>query len=374
MATSAAALILTSLDSADGGDTTAVDRGAAGNRGAAVAPEATTSRSCRRPYGRFRAGRWPPACWRPYAATSPFNRRVPRRPPLLSNSEAIVSRLAGWGAPQNLVVGHSRGDSDYFHPIYWSRRRDPLFRVNCVSYGRCSVEGHRVRIPDEARPASGGDGHLAVMDQRTGWEYDFWEVRSKPRGGGRLVVSHGGRTRIKGSGLGSNATAAWFGLAAGVIRAAEIRAGRINHALFMHVRCTAGPSVYPAHKGATGARCSDLGLDARDAPPLGARLWLDLDSRAIDRLDLPRWKTAVLKAMNRYGMIVGDTGGGAAWGIQAESGATYTSFGVPDPWERIAAAADAARYGDGYVLPLANRVDWRRHLHVLDPCVSRGGC
>jgi hypothetical protein len=371
VASSAAAVILASLDSVNGGTTTAGERRSTENRGSGLELEANSSRSCR-PAGSFRARRWPPACWRPYAATSPFNRRVPLRPRLLSNSEAHVSRLAAWGPPQNLVVGHSRMDSDYYHPIYWSRRRDPIFRVDCVRYERCPVEGHRIRIPDEARPASGGDAHLAVIDQRTGWEYDFWEVTSKPPGGGRLVVGFGGRTRIKGSGLGSNATAAWFGLAAGVIRAAEIQAGRINHALFMHVRCTAGRSVYPAHPGATGARCS--GLERADAPPLGARLWLDLDPQTIDRLDLPHWKRVVLKAMNRYGMIIGDTGGDAAWGIQAESGATYTSFGVPDPWERIAVEADADRYDDGYVLSLADGVDWRRHLHVLDPCVSRGRC
>src|SRR5690606_1575000 len=33
--------------------------------------------------GSFRAGRWPSACWRPYADDSPFNRKVPADPPEL---------------------------------------------------------------------------------------------------------------------------------------------------------------------------------------------------------------------------------------------------------------------------------------------------
>ena len=96
---------------------------------------------------------------------------------------------------------------------------------------------------------------MAVIDQQTGWEWDFWQVKSKPPGGGTLVVSHGGRTRAGGDGLGSNATAAHFGLQAGVIRAEEWAAGRIDHALFMTVRCSAGASVYPAAPSTTAASC-----------------------------------------------------------------------------------------------------------------------
>ena len=63
---------------------------------------------------------------------------------------------------------------------------------------------------------------MAVIDQASGWEYDFWQVESKPAGGGTISISWGGRTAIgtaDADGLGSNATAAHFGLAAGVIRA-----------------------------------------------------------------------------------------------------------------------------------------------------------
>lgn len=324
---------------------------------------------------RFAPHLWRTPCWRPYAATSPFNRRVPRDPPLAKASANVVARLTGWGPPQNLLVGHADTRADFFHPLYWSHREDPLYRVRCVLYRPCSVEGHRIRIPRRARPAGGGDGHLAVMDAHTGWEYDFWQVRSKPPAGGTLVVSHGGRTRMDGSGLGSNATAAWFGLAAGVIRAAEIRAGRIDHALFAQIKCTSGGSVYPANPRARGDDCESVGMSNTAAPPVGARFWLDLSDRQIARLKVPAWKKTILRALARYGAIVGDTNRGhGAWGLQVESGSTYTSFGHRDPWRALADELGAERDGDARFLRVDGGVDWARHLHQVAPCVSRGRC
>ena len=152
--------------------------------------------ACPGPRAAFGPGNHPPACWRPYAATSPFNRVVPAGPRLAANSGAVVSRLTGWGPPQALLAGHADTRSDYFHPLYWSQPGDPVFTVHCVRFSGCPIEGRHVRIPDAARPAGGADGHLAVTDPRTGWEYDFWQVSEKPRGGGRIVISYGGRTRI----------------------------------------------------------------------------------------------------------------------------------------------------------------------------------
>lgn len=338
-------------------------------------PLADSAGPCPPARARFSARRPPPACWRPYGPSSPFNRPVPARPRLLSNSAEIVRRVTSWGGAQRLLAGHADTPRDYFHPLYWSSPGDPLFKIRCVRFGRCPVEGHRIRIPDAARAAGGGDAHLAVIDPRTGWEYDLWQVRAKPVGGGTIVASYGGRTRIDGSGLGSNATAAWFGLAAGVIRAAEMRAGTIDHALFAQVRCTSGRSVFPAQRGTSGAACSRFGLDTRHAPPLGARLWLDLRPQQIARLRIPAWRKTILRAMHRYGMIVGDSmGGNGSWGIQGESGSSFTSFGVADPWAAFAASVGGPSRSGVFSLDLDDGFPWARHLRVLHPCVSRGSC
>lgn len=356
-----------SADTAGAALTAGTEPGAA--TGEAGSPDACPA------YGPYHAGNRPGACWRPYSATSPFNRPVPDSPRLAPDSAAIVSRILSWGAPQAVLAGHSGRRDDYYHPLYYAQPGDPVFTVRCMVATRsCPVEGLAVRIPDRAQAAAGGDGHLAVVDQTDGWEYDFWQVRSKPVGGGELIVSHGGRTRIDGDGLGSNATAAWFGLAAGVIRGTELGSGRIEHALFGAVKCTAGFSVFPAQAGTTANACADFGLSNDSAPPLGARLQLAMSTAEIDALPVPAWKRTMLHALARYGMLIGDTNGGnAAWGLVAESGSSYTSFGDPDPWVTVAQEAGLYQFDGMYAFELASGVDWSR-LRVLDPCVSQGTC
>ncbi len=327
---------------------------------------------CSPPFG---AGSWPSSCWRPYSGRSPFNRQVPSHPTLDGQSGQIVARLRDWGPVQRLVLGTSGTRRDFAHPVYYSKPRSPVFRVQCVLFRPCRVEGMKLRIPDEARPAAGGDGHMAVVDQRTGWEYDFWQVRRKPKGGGTLVVSHGGRTRIRGTGLGSNATAAHFGLLAGIVRPQELAAERIPHALFLTARCSSGRSVYPSAPRGTGAPCRRFGEPDAGAPPMGAHLWLDMSEAQIDRLDVPDWKRAILRALHRYGGFVGDTmNGHSSFGIMVESGASYTSFGYEDPWEELAEKLGAGESEGTRVLDLNTDPDWRRHLRILHPCVTRGTC
>ncbi len=313
-------------------------------------------------------GQWPDGCWRPYADDSPFNQRLSRDPRLDPRSDQIVARLTAGGGPSDLRAGIADTPGDYQHPTYWSTKDDPEFEVTCTrAFGRCEVEGMRVRIPDRARPAGGSDKHLTVVDQDSGWEYDFWEVESKPRGGGVLRVGYGGRTRIDGDGLGSDSTAAHFGNLAGIIRAPELQRGRIEHALFMVADCDSGQSVYPAM--GRGAPCADR----TDAPSEGTRFQLNMTEAEIRALGAPRWKRAILRAMVRYGMFVGDTGG-SPWDLEFESGSTYTSFSRDDPMVDIATRAGILRERDGYHFELSKGIDWRNRLRVVDPCVTERTC
>jgi hypothetical protein len=313
--------------------------------------------------GTFGGGRWPPSCWRPYGPQSPFNRPVPPDPTPLANSQAIVDRVLAMGPIANMVVAPKTG-SDWYHPVFYSLSTDPLFTVHCTrSWGECEVEGMPVHIPDAARPADGGDAHLAVIDQASGWEYDFWQVQDKPAGGGTLTVSWGGRTRIDGDGLGSNATAAHFGLLAGIIRAQEMQDGQIDHALSMGVGCTSHQYVYPASGFALDC------ADQTDAPAVGQHFWLDMTDAEIDNLDVPDWKRTILRALSRYGAFVGDTGGNEAFTFQFESGSSYTSFGIEDPMVAFARQQTAGITDrDGtYLFDLGSGVDWRNRLRVLAP-------
>ena len=336
-------------------------------------PNVAAERGCG--WGKFTDERPPGECWRPFSAESPFNRALPASPQQPLDSVLMARTVTGWGAGLRFVVGNADTPFDFNHPIYFSERSNPAFRVNCTEFGgACSVDGHRVRIPNLARPAGGSDGHLAVIDQRNGWEYDFWQVSNKPGGGGQLDVGWAGRTKIGTDGATGRrvgATAAGFALSAGVIRPAELRAGEIDHALFMTVDCTNGHAVYPADRGA-GTACQGGLLDGLTevAPAMGQHFFLEMSNAEIEALPVGNWQKTILEAMARYGMFVGDTGG-SGWGILIESASSFTSFGRPDPWVRIArriglpetVAADGT---PRYAFDMRGTVDWASELRVAE--------
>ena len=209
------------------------------------------------------------------------------------------------------------------------------------------------------------------MDQDSGWEYDFWEVLSKPRAAASSAPGFGGRTRIDGDGLGSNSTAAHFGNLAGIIRAPRsCERGRIDHALFLVADCDSGELVYPAHGHRRPVR------RPHRRPREGMRLQLDMSDRRDPRARRAALEAGILRAMARYGMFVGDTGG-SPWDLEFESGSTYTSFGCEDP----IVTSPAKRLGivrrrrDGrYHFDVAKDIDWQSRLRVVDPCVTERTC
>jgi hypothetical protein len=324
----------------------------------------------------FGVGAWPAASWRPYGDGSPFNQRIPADAPAAPSSATMVGRVLSWGLPGNIMAGGADTTSDYAHPTYYAQPTDPLYTLKASGYSP-TVNGLQIRIPSDARPAAGADGHLTVVEP-DGWEYDFWQVTSKPLGGGTMTFQLGGRTRIDGDGLRSNATAARFGNLAGIIRYQELVAGHIDHALFVVLKCTSSATtfgfgtttdgssksafVYPAAAG--GSRCSSE--DNADAPPMGARFQLDMSDAQIAALSVPAWKKTILTALAHYGGYVGDTGG-PGFGLMFESGSTYTSFGLPDPLVAFAQKSNVPQWNGMYVFDLASGVDWGSFLRVLPP-------
>ncbi|MDO8184234.1 hypothetical protein Q5424_00090 [Conexibacter sp. JD483] len=328
----------------------------------------------------FGVNSWPGANWRPYADSSPFNRTIGNAA-VHSNSAGIVSEVLSWGLPGNIIAGSSGSTLDYAHPTYYAQPTDPIYTLK-ASGTKNYLEGMRIRIPTEAKPALGDDGHMTVV-QPDGWEYDFWRVQDKPAGGGTLTFSIGGRTRIDGDGIDSKATASNFGNLAGVIRAQELAAGKINHALFIVVRCTSSTSgfghnttpapsssqgawVFPASHG--GARCS--AADEAGAPPMGARFQLNMTATQINALSVPAWKKTILTALATYGGYVGDTGG-SGFAFQFESGSTYTSFGSSDPLvsfsQSVGIKTGTGSWAGTYAYNMSSGVDWAKYLRVTVP-------
>ena len=337
-------------------------------------------------WGTFTAFTLPSACWRPYADSSFFNTPLPANPKLVPNSQEMINRIMTMGQVPPMPVNPKAG-SDWYHPIYFSSQTDPLYTVSCIKYGgECEVKGMQVRIPPQARRASSSDAHMTVIDQTTGWEYDFWGVQTDPlpATGGNIVINWGGRTRIDGPGGGdadsaSDANAAHTGNAGGIIRYQEMAAGRIDHALFVMVGCSNGTYVFPARGKAS--ICSDT----TNAPASGQWLRLNMTEAEIDALPVSSWQKVIFKAFAKYGGVVADTGGNESFGFELESPETYRSFGIPDPWIAWAKAKsteandniDVYKTSDGverYHLNVGRGVDWQSKLQVVDPCVIQKTC
>jgi hypothetical protein len=324
----------------------------------------------------FGAGVHPMATWRPYADSSPFNQSV-KPAAVAPRSSEVIARTLSWSLPANLTAGAADTPDDYAHPIFYAQPTDPVVTLHALQpWGRASIEGMQIRVPANARPAGGTDAHMTIITP-DGWEYDLWEAKAPADG--KLEFGWGGRIRVDGSGLGADATAAQFGNLAGVIRAEELAAGRIDHALFIVVKCTANDTsfglgvkphragdlgssyIYPAGKGGSSCPASET-----DAPPMGARYRLTVTDAQIAALNVGQWKKTILTALAHYGGYVGDTGG-PGFGFQFESGTSYTAFGQKDPFVAYAQKNNLPTWQGRYVYGMPGDVDWQKYLQVVAP-------
>ena len=385
----------------------------------------------------FCAGKWPSADWRPHDIPgNPFY-----TPLSVAGSPAHLRQhstpaLAGPvpDTPGNLSVDEAGIDTG--EPTYYSQpwADTPSFTLNCINdeFNRpdhgCPIDSTKLggsftlKVPAGAKPEGGRaivvgqprdhDSHLIIVDQQNGWEYDLWQVQSTSSfdqveadgtvtkglssGGGKIDFSWGGRTRWKGTdGTALNrpagdpvndANAAHWAETLGRVRAEELLAGEIKHALFIVLPCTtATNSVFPADPPGRGAPCGTGGVQAAvGSHPLGTRLWLDMTDAEIDQLPVPDWKKIFLSAMSRFGMFVGDTGGqGWLFYIETEDGLMYTTFGGWDRWYRFANDNKWEPYtppsgpkelvGKLYAAG-SDSYDWAGQvwtkLRVLEPCIT----
>lgn len=271
------------------------------------------------------AARRPVASARLFSPQSPFNVRIARGVPADPRSAQYVPGL--------LTAARHRGFTiAAYHwsvPVYYALRSTPRKPVRLTatwSHGR-ALAG--VPIPPAARPDSQSDAHMMILDRTRGCEYDFWGARANPDGSWSALW--GNAIPMAGSGVypdGASARASGFALGAGLIFPRDFRRGRIDHALYFSYPYTkAGGPVFPA-TWSDGRPDSERG-HATGSPPLpggalplpeGARLQLDpgLDLRP---WNLNPWQRMVARALQRYGMILGDTGG--AVGLAAASGSAF---------------------------------------------------
>lgn len=332
----------------------------------ARAPHIKQSR-CKLEFGSFTAGHWPAGCWRPYAAGSPFNTPIPANPRLAPDSTAI----AGYLVSQHWTFAREHhGDfaleATGSRPVYWALSSDPLVKVICRGDGTCR-RGLRLHIPAGAKPQEESDGHMTVVDQATGREYDFWRAGAPERG--QITVSAASSIPIgasSGTGRDGNAEAAHLGLMGGLLRAAELKAGVVEHALAMAVPCEQPNDVWPAPAyGRSDQGCSGNGA----GPHFGSLMQLNMSNGEIVASGASAWQRTIMRAMARYGIYVVDSNspGNLEMSLIKENDESFTSFGYPPAMANLIRAIGGGSSLVGVPIDVTK-------LRVIAPCVARRAC
>ncbi|MBL7262312.1 hypothetical protein [Paractinoplanes lichenicola] len=254
----------------------------------------------------------PRAGGRLFAATSPFNQVIPTNPELDPRSASYVSLMNR----SKKEKGFSVAVKEWAIPAYFAKpgtaRRDVLIagQPPGAHYDRTFVHDVQrimrgVPIPDNAQPDPMDDAHLTVIDPANGCEYDLYGAKRTAKGWTALWAN---ATSTPESGIypyGLSSRATGFSPLAGMIWPAELRAGRIDHALvFAYPYTRSGGPVYPA-------TASDGKTNLAAALPQGARVQLD-PALDLSKLKLTAYERTIAEALQRYGMYLGDTGGAMA--------------------------------------------------------------
>ncbi len=254
--------------------------------------------------------------WRPFAADSPWNTPIAASPAIDPGSTSMINALATSSQWAYLDVAIAQ----YSVPIYWvDSAALPLLPVTIsrvAGYGFHSDA--RAPLPPGAAPAAGGDRHLALIDRRTHWEWDFWHAANS---GGAWTCDVCAQIDTNGRGVrpypeqtipdwwdAHGARACGFPLSAGLITVEEMQAGRIDHALVIG---------YPGIRSryftdpASTAQATFGSLSQISGIPCGGRIQLD-PTLDVDALPLSAGAKIIARALQRYGAYVGDFNGSIA--------------------------------------------------------------
>ncbi len=228
-----------------------------------------------------------------FAGSPSWYSKIPPDAKVDPNSQAMIAWATRDGnLHANLV--------EFGIPIYRADSSSPRYRVDCreKAWGPCPFADLEVPIPDGARPHSGSDGAMVVVDEQQGKVYEFWRME---RDGDTWSTAFGAVNEFDGSGWGGASTGSGASRLAGVVRISDIERGRISHALALQSdNVCAGGFRPPAVK-------TDGKSDRPDCIPEGARLRLD-PSLDLNALDLAPGVLAVATAMQIYGGYVMDVG------------------------------------------------------------------
>lgn len=257
-------------------------------------------------------GRW-------YRSDSYINQGIPANPVIDPNSaawEPAIHAIAGiWGNGTPSMGGQ------WSTTVYVANGSEPAKTITLDIPYNGSTSFTFPHYGSGWVPSADSDGHIIIIHT----DGSVFETQ-----GLNLSTSHahsvGDQNVVMNNGAGGLPNrVAPFPVSAGLIRASEMAAGVIQHG----IRCALpGGSESTAFRYPAAA--SDGGASPSSAPPSGACLWLP---RSYAITGYSTAQQVVLKAIQEYGLWIGDAGGSQI-SIPFEStadGATYafSSFSLP---------------------------------------------
>jgi hypothetical protein len=228
-------------------------------------------------------------------------------------------------------------------PLYQANAGTPLQSVATNLGGEGWGQGGpgavgQMPIPPGATPDDSSDAHMSVITADRTKEYGCWAMNFNVARAGAWFAQLCATSDLTGNGVRPPATVAnpwWtahgaracgFPLVAGLIRADEIRAGRIDHALVF---------AYPAlRKNRFTPPASTNSSDGADyGIPCGGRIQFD-PSIDVTKLGLSPAGVTIMRALQQYGAYVGDYSGALSmYADNSPDARAYWSSGVLDTYE-----------------------------------------
>jgi hypothetical protein len=235
-----------------------------------------------------------------FPANNPWNQRVDKLP-VSADSARLISAI-GLDAPVHADFGSGTWDGGPIGiPFDVVSKKTARHRVS-FEY---ADESDRVSYPIpphvhiEGGTHATGDRHAILVDKSTCRLFELYDLRHTGRGwtAGSGAVWNLRSNHLRRAGW-TSADAAGLPIFPGLARWDEVARGAIDHALRFTAPQTRRAYVYPARHFASDS--SDPTL-----PPMGLRVRL---KASVDVASFPKQARIVLRALQRYGMILADNG------------------------------------------------------------------
>ena len=235
-----------------------------------------------------------------FPANNAWNQRVDKLP-VSANSAQLISSI-GLDSPVHADFGSGKWDGGPIGiPFDVVSRKTARHHVS-FEY---ADESNRVRYPIprhvhiEGGAHATGDRHAILVDKSSCRLYELYDLRHAGHGwtAGSGAVWNLRSNHLRPAGW-TSADAAGLPIFPGLARWDEAKRGVIDHALRFTAAETRRAYVYPARHYASSSNDASL-------PPMGLRVRL---KASVNVASFPKQARIVLRALQRYGMILADNG------------------------------------------------------------------